>query len=386
MGMSLKQIRYLYAIGVFKGDPSKKLPGSSLMGNRVRSPKRAALSIAGKVYDHLTPGDVAFSGRQKAKKLRAKLTVSSVDRSELVSTKTLETYGVRRGKETYEDVDRREVEREKYRARQKEMEEKFRKQKEEEAALRKKEKPDSGDLSQIKFEKPPSSWKPSTEPYPETSILDNQKSGEEVDVSIERASKYYSRLYKDLGSTSRSKKSEEAVGMYINRDSYDSFAEEGFKVVNGVLRGQFGAGDEDLRGVRQITRGLDAGMRPVPHDLTLYRGSIDGPTPKIGGTFTDQAFVSTTVSPDIAIGYSSQLRPGRRILYEIEVPKGTRALAATLPNSDDETDSEVILSRGLTYQVTGKGDTGQGVEMYYLKIVPTPSQTPKKSRKKGAKT
>jgi hypothetical protein len=120
-----------------------------------------------------------------------------------------------------------------------------------------------------------------------------------------------------------------------------------FRWVNGYLRGpealqhqvddwNEGEGYEDVkigwarsRG-KKVSAKVDELMEqapPLPQDVTVYRGAKPQTPLKVGDTFTDDAYVSTSMTADRAEDFRSMYdeeNPGE--LFEIVVPKGTKAI------------------------------------------------------------
>ncbi len=100
---------------------------------------------------------------------------------------------------------------------------------------------------------------------------------------------------------------------------------------------------ETVDGLEQVFRNPVATLQ---HDIVAYRGfgahyaAIRGL--KVGDTFTDPSFVSTSVLPSHAWGGSTNAT--------IRLPKTTRAIYAE-PHSMQRGEGELILDRGTTFRV-----------------------------------
>ncbi len=124
------------------------------------------------------------------------------------------------------------------------------------------------------------------------------------------------------------------LGKYIHASS----------VANTPLRG----GQES-----DVTKGLDAIMKPVPDTVTTYRGVRSGPLSKakVGDVIDEPGFMSTSLSANTAEGFATRRKQDqspsadeRRILM-FDVPKGTPAVWA----SDHE--AELLIGRGHRLEV-----------------------------------
>ena len=101
--------------------------------------------------------------------------------------------------------------------------------------------------------------------------------------------------------------------------------------------------------VKNLDRVIDD--TSVPQDISAYRSEGYGPPPgmKIGMTFTDYGYVSTSVNS----GKSSNRRE-----ITIEIPRGAKALALESIGLGINDEEEVLLPRGTRFQVTRITKTG----------------------------
>lgn len=129
-----------------------------------------------------------------------------------------------------------------------------------------------------------------------------------------------------------------------------------YMAVNDHLRG-FGDDEEAAR----LVKHLDAAIKkapPAPDDLVVYRGvarlddaELDF---KVGQTFTDKAYMSTSMNRDVAQGF---LDGDKTALLEIKVPKGTRGAYVDMV-SDHDNEQEFLLPRATKLKIVaikGKG-------------------------------
>jgi hypothetical protein len=132
---------------------------------------------------------------------------------------------------------------------------------------------------------------------------------------------------------------------------------------NGYLRGISGytKASPDLRA--KILYG-QAGMRPMPEDLLMKRGSgweqlpsgyrsVDDAQKLVGKTFEDEGFFATSTSQDFG-GF------GGHITFEVEVPKGTMA-AFVNGISHNKGENELLLAAGSRFHVISVKPNGYGV-------------------------
>jgi hypothetical protein len=132
---------------------------------------------------------------------------------------------------------------------------------------------------------------------------------------------------------------------------------------NGYLRGISGytKASPDLRA--KILYG-QAGMRPMPEDLLMKRGSGWEQLPSgyrsvadaqklVGKTFEDEGFFATSTSQDFG-GF------GGHITFEVEVPKGTMA-AFVNGISHNKGENELLLAAGSRFHVISVKPNGYGV-------------------------
>lgn len=106
----------------------------------------------------------------------------------------------------------------------------------------------------------------------------------------------------------------------------------------------------------------------LPATIEVYRGvryadELLGPEgSRVGQTFTDEAFLSTSTDPEWAAGFGPTL-------LRIRVPAGTRAIR-TADREPDQVESEILLDRRLQYRVVAEGDTLNGQPVVDVEIVP----------------
>lgn len=157
------------------------------------------------------------------------------------------------------------------------------------------------------------------------------------------------------------------------RSAIGDYSSNGYENINWALRAS--GGDDDAiptshptrPGVYSATRvkngvrGIDAAMKssPLENDVVVYRG-IANPSLTFGDswqddgdntglTFVDNAFVSTTVSANVARNFASS---GAGVKMNILVPKGKNAIGIEQgPGSGLSHEKELLVDRGLKYRV-----------------------------------
>jgi hypothetical protein len=126
-------------------------------------------------------------------------------------------------------------------------------------------------------------------------------------------------------------------------------------------------GPEEQAFIRDIDEAMD--QSPLGQDLDLWRGIQDASaifTPEQlkgslkGTSFNDKGFAST--SPDRAVSERfAESGPRDGVLARLHVPKGTKGIHLA-----DEDQDEVLLERGLKFDITG--DTGPGSKPRILDV------------------
>lgn len=135
------------------------------------------------------------------------------------------------------------------------------------------------------------------------------------------------------------------------------------KSTNSYLRrnrGLPGKGDpNDESDLRLSIRHMDNTMSLTSVNMTVYRGTPNnrGIQFKVGDSFVDHGFTSTSTLPDIGAHFSAAPPPpgvggGTRtpVIFKIAVPAGSKALVLNGGSNFPE-ESEVILNRGSKYTV-----------------------------------
>lgn len=96
----------------------------------------------------------------------------------------------------------------------------------------------------------------------------------------------------------------------------------------------------------EMDRAFGSANAALDHDVTMYRGfgSFYETVRNLpaGATFTDAAFVSASISPNLAWGSAP--------IATIRVPRGARAIYAS-PVAVNSAEAEFVLDRGTTFRI-----------------------------------
>ena len=121
-----------------------------------------------------------------------------------------------------------------------------------------------------------------------------------------------------------------------------------YKEINSYLRGQDPGSPQVHQTVDQIDQAL-AG-HPIPEDVVISRGtglSHVGMNPQdmVGQTFTEQAYLSTS------LGGPADAFSGKEAILHMRVPAGTPAIWVENVGAYGAGERELLLGRGLQYHV-----------------------------------
>ena len=165
-----------------------------------------------------------------------------------------------------------------------------------------------------------------------------------------------------------------------------SYQAEGvYDVINPALRNGTAQTAENAK----IVRDLDAAIEKASfsQNVITYRGLGDDTgqfaTLKVGDTFTDLAYTSTSLNPRIADNFAAGQYVDRGFVLEIQIPRGSRALASDLVSEKSFGESlkdmtnfdllgasrlnEVTLPRGTTFEVIGRYHQEQGFDVIQVR-------------------
>jgi len=138
--------------------------------------------------------------------------------------------------------------------------------------------------------------------------------------------------------------------------------------VNEYLRHKDLPGGSNEKTIRRSSAILDDLIQiqePSTKPQTVYRGAAKMDL-KVGSTFTDRGFVSTSGFKDIAEAFTTEYDPENPgDILEIDMPKGTRS--AHVPSfrkgKDKYGEDERILPPGTSFRVVAKTPTGYKLEV-----------------------
>ena len=128
------------------------------------------------------------------------------------------------------------------------------------------------------------------------------------------------------------------------------YIDEGYDAMNETLRGLPGSWSDPYfdRRIADLTRYIDTATTTT-HDMTVWRGMATSMNPEVGSLVTDGAFMSTSVSQEIALEFSSAQKG---CLWKILVPKGTKAINVSTQ------EAELLIQRGSSLRVLSTGKFG----------------------------
>lgn len=154
-----------------------------------------------------------------------------------------------------------------------------------------------------------------------------------------------------------------------------------YREVNAALRSGERMGKDDAAVADVLDRAI-SGAPVLKGELTLFRGLSDEAIATLGGlrpgtTFSDKAFVSTSLNPNAASLFANEEEGG--VFVRIRAPVGTRGLYADTGRVRREgrtqNEREFILPRGSRFRVVGSGDSlsdkyGGTVPVIDVEVVP----------------
>jgi uncharacterized protein len=156
----------------------------------------------------------------------------------------------------------------------------------------------------------------------------------------------------------------------------DAYSGGGYENINMYLRGKKDSDFSDAPGkTRQVMEGLDSALAKgrAPEPLTTYRGVRSDPgdphslvkqlveAAKSGGTFSDKAYVSSSMVGKVAEKQfsGSSRKDVERAIIKIGVPKGSHGAYTDVLDITGE--AEWLMPRGSTFKVTGATKRDDGV-------------------------
>lgn len=169
-----------------------------------------------------------------------------------------------------------------------------------------------------------------------------------------------------LSSIQDYQKNNETEDMLFARNDY---AADGYKLINSRLRENVQLG-EDLEFIaNQIDKGFENNPG-IANNMTVYRGAnIDATQLIPGATFTDNAYVSTSLSIDEIASFA---RKGNNtpVIMEILLPQGTKIYSPSVVGDIYAYEKEALLKRGSSFNVVERStinDVYTYIKVEYVK-------------------
>ena len=135
----------------------------------------------------------------------------------------------------------------------------------------------------------------------------------------------------------------------------------GYGKINRTLRGepswpQSASVDEQVRLLDSVIRNVP----PLSGDALVYRGLKTELDIDVGDTFTDLAYVSTTMDKRVATGFAQGANIPNTSVIEIRVPAGSRGLVLKFSPYDVK---EILFGRNTRFRVLEKSGNNLVVEL-----------------------
>jgi hypothetical protein len=138
------------------------------------------------------------------------------------------------------------------------------------------------------------------------------------------------------------------------KQSVNAYSDTAYIPINNCLRSS--CNDLDVKNqthIQQLDKAI--GSSALPQDTVLYRGFGFAPKGlsklKVGATFSDKGYVSTSLNRSIAESFTKGGAKGS-VVMRIKAKKGTKALPVSAI-SEYQKEHEVLLPRGSNFRVTG---------------------------------
>jgi SPP1 gp7 family putative phage head morphogenesis protein len=151
--------------------------------------------------------------------------------------------------------------------------------------------------------------------------------------------------------------SKEAAAAHYGKEFEEGLAISDYRasaydLINRVLRSQADSTPAVANQISAMDSAFGALGRTIPVGTKLYRGASE----LAAGSYSDGAFVSTTLDREIAASFADTVRNGR--LYTIELRSSRRAVyidaLAEAVGAAPLREREILLDRGVTFVVTGR--------------------------------
>lgn len=135
-------------------------------------------------------------------------------------------------------------------------------------------------------------------------------------------------------------------------DGLNDYTIQGSYVLNRDLR----EGQEPAGFHAEVMQDMDTALEDsqVPEDMIVYRAGNLPEGVEVGDSFTDNAFVSTTLMQSYAAEYAAEHRSA---VFEIRLPQGTQA-GYVKKMSGFPKEAEIIINRGSSFSVVGVNTDG----------------------------
>jgi SPP1 gp7 family putative phage head morphogenesis protein len=144
-------------------------------------------------------------------------------------------------------------------------------------------------------------------------------------------------------------------------EALDLYTRSGYVPINKHLRHGAAASDEDKSTIRELD-GLFDLVPALERPIEVHRGFRDADTvfgasgSKVGETFVDKAFASSTTDRSITVGFTHGPTPG--VVTKIHVPAGRKAIRPSVSLDYFAGEHEVLLPRETRFRVIS--DNGEG--------------------------
>jgi len=164
----------------------------------------------------------------------------------------------------------------------------------------------------------------------------------------------------------------EAIRHYVHENPF-SPSDSLYKNVNLLLSGKEPKNSEKSKKLISDLDSMFDNAPPTPVDMVVWRGGTDGDKKRmldagngdfnnlIGHVKEQKAYTSCTMSERIADAFASKnffAGPSANgLIYEITIPKGSRAIATSNVGSELD-EAEILVDRGANILITGVEDLG----------------------------
>lgn len=155
------------------------------------------------------------------------------------------------------------------------------------------------------------------------------------------------------------------------KSAVSEYQSSAYAPINSYLRtGNAGTMESDK--VLEYVNAIDNAItnNTAKKNLLLYRGFVSDNDFTPGGEFVDNAFVSTSLLENNAVGFTATLDSAQKsYLAEIRYPKGKGYLVPSAISGEMQDEAEVILKRGMKYKVVSVLPNQAKGKFKYTKLV-----------------